>query len=110
MDPQIVGEEHYRIAVEVQRVLQRYKDLQDIIAILGIEELSDEDKLTVSRARKIQRALTQPFFVGEAFTGRKGKYVTLKQTVQLFKEILEGKHDSKSEQAFYMIGGVEDLK
>lgn len=110
LDPQIVGEEHYRVAVEVQRVLQRYKDLQDIIAILGIEELSDEDKLTVARARKIQRALTQPFFVGEAFTGRKGKYTTLKQTVQLFKEILEGKHDSKSETAFYMIGGVEDLK
>lgn len=110
LDPQIVGEEHYKIAVEVQRVLQRYKDLQDIIAILGMEELSDEDKLTVTRARKMQRALTQPFFVGEAFTGRKGKYVTLKQTVQLFKEILEGLHDSKSEQAFYMIGGVEDLK
>lgn len=110
LDPQIVGEEHYKVAVEVQRVLQRYKDLQDIIAILGVEELSDEDKLTVARARKIQRALTQPFFVGEAFTGRAGKYVTLKQTIQLFKEILEGKHDSKSEQAFYMIGGVEDLK
>lgn len=110
LDPQIVGEEHYRVAVEVQRVLQRYKDLQDIIAILGIEELSDDDKLTVARARKIQRALTQPFFVGEAFTGRKGKYTTLKQTVQLFKEILEGIHDAKSEQAFYMIGGVEDLK
>lgn len=110
LDPQIVGDEHYRVAVEVQRVLQRYKDLQDIIAILGIEELSDDDKLTVSRARKIQRALTQPFFVGEAFTGRAGKYTTLKQTVQLFKEILEGKHDAKSEQAFYMIGGVEDLK
>jgi len=110
LDPNIVGQEHYNIAVEVQRVLQRYKDLQDIIAILGIEELSDEDKLTVSRARKIQRALTQPFFVGEAFTGITGKYVSIKQTVQLFKEILEGKHDSKPEQAFYMIGGVEDLK
>jgi F-type H+/Na+-transporting ATPase subunit beta len=110
LDPQIVGDEHYKIAVEVQRVLQRYKDLQDIISILGIEELSDEDKLTVARARKIQRALTQPFFVGEAFTGRKGKYVTLKQTIQLFKEILDGSHDSKSEQSFYMIGGVEDLK
>lgn len=110
LDPQIVGEEHYKIAVEVQRVLQRYKDLQDIISILGIEELSDDDKLTVARARKIQRALTQPFFVGEAFTGRKGKYVTLKQTIQLFKEILDGSHDSKSEQAFYMIGGIEDLK
>ena len=110
LDPQIVGEEHYKVAVEVQRVLQRYKDLQDIIAILGVEELSDEDKLTVARARKIQRALTQPFFVGEAFTGRPGKYVTLKQTIQLFREILDGVHDSKSEQAFYMIGGVEDLK
>lgn len=110
LDPQIVGDDHYKVAVEVQRVLQRYKDLQDIIAILGVEELSDEDKLTVSRARKIQRALTQPFFVGEAFTGRPGKYVTLKQTIQLFKEILDGSHDSKSEQAFYMIGGVEDLK
>ena len=110
LDPQIVGDDHYKVAVEVQRVLQRYKDLQDIIAILGVEELSDEDKLTVSRARKIQRALTQPFFVGEAFTGRAGKYVTLKQTIQLFKEILDGSHDSKSEQAFYMIGGVEDLK
>ncbi len=110
LDPQIVGQEHYDIAVEVQRVLQRYKDLQDIIAILGIEELSDADKLTVSRARKIQRALTQPFFVGEAFTGRKGIYVSVKDTVILFKEILAGVHDSKSEQAFYMIGGVEDLK
>lgn len=110
LDPQIVGEEHYRVAVEVQRVLQRYKDLQDIIAILGVEELSDEDKLTVARARKIQRALTQPFFVGEAFTGRAGKYVTLKQTIQLFREILDGVHDSKGEQAFYMIGGVEDLQ
>jgi F-type H+-transporting ATPase subunit beta len=110
LDPQIVGDDHYKVAVEVQRVLQRYKDLQDIIAILGVEELSDEDKLTVARARKIQRALTQPFFVGEAFTGRPGKYVTLKQTIQLFREILDGVHDSKSEQAFYMIGGVEDLK
>lgn len=110
LEPQIVGLEHYKIAVEVQRVLQRYKDLQDIIAILGIEELSDEDKLTVIRARKIQRALTQPFFVGEAFTGRKGKYVPVKETVKLFKEILDGSNDSKSEQAFYMIGGIEDLK
>ncbi len=110
LDPNIVGQDHYNIAMEVQRVLQRYKDLQDIIAILGMEELSDEDKLTVTRARKIQRALTQPFFVGEAFTGITGKYVSIKQTVQLFKEILEGKHDNKPEQAFYMIGGVEDLK
>ncbi len=110
LDPQIVGDEHYKVAMEVQRVLQRYKDLQDIIAILGIEELSDEDKLMVARARKIQRALTQAFFVGEAFTGRKGKYVPVKETVKLFKEILEGLHDGKSEQDFYMIGGVEDLK
>lgn len=108
--PEIVGQEHYDVASELQKVLQRYKDLQDIIAILGMEELSDEDKQTVNRARKIQRALTQPFFVGEAFTGRKGKYVSLKDTVKLFKEILEGKHDSKPEQAFYMIGGPEDLK
>ena len=107
---EIVGKEHYDIAQEVLRVLQRYKDLQDIIAILGMEELSDEDKLTVSRARKIQRALTQPFFVGEAFTGRKGKYVSLKDTVKMFKEILEGKHDSKSETSFYMIGGIEEVK
>ena len=110
LDPQIVGQEHYDIATQVQKVLQRYKDLQDIIAILGMEELSDEDKLTVTRARKIQRALTQAFFVGEAFTGRKGKYVSVKDTVKLFKEILEGKHDSKSEQSFYMIGGSENLK
>ncbi len=110
LDPAVVGQEHYDVAVGVQRVLQRYKELQDIIAILGIEELSDEDKLTVARARKIQRALTQPFFVGEAFTGRKGRYVSTKDTVRLFKEILEGKHDSKPEQAFYMIGGPEDLK
>ncbi len=107
---EVVGQEHYDIAANVQRVLQRYKDLQDIIAILGMEELSDEDKLTVTRARKIQRALTQPFFVGEAFTGRKGKYVSIADTVKLFKEILEGKHDSKNEQSFYMIGGLEDLK
>jgi len=108
--PDIVGQEHYEVAQAVQKVLQRYKDLQDIIAILGIEELSDEDKQTVARARKIQRALTQPFFVGEAFTGRKGKYVPIKETIKLFKEILDGKHDSKSEQAFYLIGGLEDLK
>lgn len=110
LDPQVVGNDHYQVAVEVQRILQKYKDLQDIIAILGMEELSDEDKLTVTRARKIQRALTQPFFVGEAFTGRKGKYVSLKDTIKLFKEIIEGTHDSKNEQAFYMIGGAEDLK
>ncbi len=110
LDPQVVGQEHYNVAIGVQRVLQRYKDLQDIIAILGIEELSDEDKQTVARARKIQRALTQPFFVGEAFTGRKGKYVPIKETIKMFKEILDGKHDSKSEQAFYMVGTLEEVK
>lgn len=109
LDPNVVGQEHYLVATEIQRVLQRYKDLQDIIAILGMEELSDEDKQTVNRARKIQRALTQPFFVGEVFTGRSGKYVPLKETIRLFREILEGKHDSLPEQSFYMIGGVEDL-
>ncbi|MBU1032276.1 F0F1 ATP synthase subunit beta [Patescibacteria group bacterium] len=108
--PEVVGQEHYDVAVEVQRVLQKYKDLQDIIAILGIEELSDEDKLMVARARKIQRFLTQPLYVGEAFTGRKGKYVSIKDTVKGFKEILDGKHDSKSEQAFYMVGTIEEVK
>lgn len=110
LTPEIVGQEHYDVADGVRKVLQRYKELQDIIAILGMEELSVEDKLSVSRARKIQRALTQPFFVGEIFTGRKGKYVPVKETVKLFKEILEGKYDAKSEQDFYMIGGSEDLK
>lgn len=110
LTPEIVGQEHYDVAFGVQKVLQRYKELQDIIAILGMEELSVEDKLSVSRARKIQRALTQPFFVGEVFTGRPGKYVPIKETIKLFKEILEGKHDDKAEQAFYMIGGAEDLK
>jgi len=109
LDPQIVGEEHYRIASEVQRVLQRYKDLQDVIAILGVEELSEEDKVTVARARKIQRFLTQPFFVGEVFTGRSGRYVSVKETVRGFKEILEGKYDDLPEQAFYMAGGIEDV-
>jgi F-type H+-transporting ATPase subunit beta len=108
LDPLIVGEEHYRVAREVQRVLQRYRDLQDIIAILGIEELSDEDKLTVARARRIQRFLSQPMFVAEAFTGRSGKYVTREQTVQGFKEILEGRHDQLPEQAFYLIGTIEE--
>ncbi len=110
LEPGIVGEEHYSVARGVQKVLQRYKDLQDIIAILGMEELSDEDKLLVSRARKIQRFLTQPMFVAEAFTAKPGKYVTLKDTVRGFKEILDGKHDSKSEQAFYMVGGIEEVK
>ncbi len=110
LSPEVVSQEHYDTAIGVQKVLQRYKDLQDIIAIMGIEELSDDDKLTVARARKIQRFLTQPFFVGEAFTGRKGKYVPIKDTVKGFKEILEGKHDSKGEQAFYMIGTIEEAK
>lgn len=109
LDPAIIGDDHYQVANQVQKVLQRYKELQDIIAILGMEELSPEDKLTVARARKIQRALTQPFFVGEAFTGIKGKYVPIADTIKLFKEILEGKHDHLPEQAFYMIGGAEDL-
>jgi len=108
LTPAVVGEEHYRVAREVQRVLQRYKDLQDIIAILGIEELSEEDKLTVSRARKIQKFLSQPMFVTEVFTGRKGKYVPVKETVRSFKEILEGKYDDLPEQAFYMVGVVEE--
>jgi len=108
LDPKIVGEEHYNIAREVQRVLQRYKDLQDIIAILGIDELGEDDKLTVSRARKIERFFSQPMFVAEQFTGIPGKYVSLKETVQGFKEILEGKHDNLPEQAFYMVGTIED--
>ena len=107
--PEIVGEEHYKVAADVQKVLQRYKELQDIIAILGMEELSDEDKMTVARARKIQRFLTQPFFVAEQFTGTPGQYVSVKDTVRAFKEILEGKHDSKSETAFYMKGPIEDI-
>jgi len=107
--PSVVGEEHYRVAREVQRVLQRYKDLQDIIAILGIEELSEEDKLTVGRARRIQRFLSQPMFVTEVFTGRVGRYVPIKETVRGFKEILEGKYDDLPEQAFYMAGTIEDV-
>ncbi len=108
LDPLIVGEEHYRVAREVQRVLQRYRDLQDIIAILGIEELSDEDKQTVARARRMQRFLSQPMFVAEAFTGQSGKYVTREDTVRGFAEILEGRHDSLPEQAFYMVGPIEE--
>ena len=108
LDPQIVGDEHYNVAREVQRILQRYRDLQDIINILGIEELSDDDKLTVSRARKIQRFLTQPFFVAEAFTGTPGRYVERAETVRGFREILDGKHDTLPEQAFYMVGGIDE--
>src|SRR5690606_9851788 len=108
LDPQIVGEKHYTVAREVQRILQRYKDLQDIIAILGMEELSEDDKLTVTRARKLERFLSQPFFVAEQFTGNPGKYVEVKDTVKGFKEIIEGKHDDLPEQAFYMVGTIEE--
>ncbi|MCJ7604952.1 MAG: F0F1 ATP synthase subunit beta [Dehalococcoidales bacterium] len=109
LDPANVGEEHYRVAREVQRVLQRYKDLQDILAILGMEELSEEDKQSVSRARRIQRFLSQPMFVSEVFTGRPGAYVKTEDTVRGFREILEGKHDDLPEQAFYMAGTIEDV-
>ncbi len=108
LDPKIVGDEHYSVARGVQKVLQRYKELQDIIAILGIEELSEEDKLTVTRARRIQRFLSQPMSVAEAFTGREGKYVPIKETVRGFSEILEGKHDALPEQAFYMVGTIDE--
>ncbi|HET7302400.1 MAG TPA: F0F1 ATP synthase subunit beta [Candidatus Saccharimonadales bacterium] len=110
LDPEIVGDEHYAVAREVQRILQRYKDLQDIIAILGMEELSEEDKKTVARARRIQRFLSQPFYVAEKFTGNEGKYVSLKDTVKSFKEILDGKHDDKPESAFYMKGAISEVK
>jgi len=109
LDPRVVGEEHYAVAREVQRVLQRYKDLSDIIAILGTEELSEEDKRTVDRARKIEKFLSQPMFVAEVFTGRPGKYVPIQETVRGFKEVLEGKHDGVPEQAFYMQGGIDDV-
>ena len=109
LEPRIIGEEHYRIARGVQQVLQRYRDLQDIIAILGIEELSEEDKLNVSRARRIQRFLTQPFFVAEAFTNQPGKYVPMRETVRGFSEILDGKHDGLPEQAFYMVGTIDEV-
>jgi len=108
LDPQIVGDEHYQTAREVQRVLQRYKDLQDIIAILGIEELSEEDKLIVARARKIERFFSQPMHVAEQFTGREGRYISLKDTVRGFREILDGQHDNLPEQAFYMVGTIEE--
>ena len=107
LDPVVVGEKHYAVARGVQEVLQRYKDLQDIIAILGIEELSEEDKLIVQRARKIQRFLTQPMFVAERFTGRAGQYVPLEETVRGFDEILAGKYDDIPEQAFYMVGNID---
>src|SRR5438067_12238062 len=110
LDPRVVGEEHYNVAQTVKLTLQRYKDLQDIIAILGIDELSEEDKQTVARARKIQKLLSQPFHVAEQFTGTKGKYVPLAETVRSFKEVVEGKHDDLPEQAFYMQGDIEDVK
>jgi F-type H+-transporting ATPase subunit beta len=110
LDPNIVGQEHYRTAREVQRILQRYKDLQDIIAILGIDELSEDDKLVVARARKIERFFSQPFFVAERFTGIDGRYVPLKETVRGFREILDGKCDELPEQAFMMAGTIEDVR
>lgn len=108
LDPQIVGEDHYRVARMVQAILQKYKDLQDIIAILGMDELSEEDKLTVARARKVQRFLSQPFFVAEQFTGIKGRFVKIEDTIRAFREICEGKHDDLPEQAFYLVGTIED--
>ena len=109
LDPNVVGDEHYSTAREVQQVLQRYKDLQDIIAILGVDELSEDDKLIVSRARKIERFFSQPFFVAQQFTGRDGRYVPLRETVRGFREILDGKHDDLPEQAFMMAGTIEDV-
>src|SRR5688572_29033872 len=108
LDPRVIGEDHYAVARQVKQILQRYKDLQDIIAILGIDELSEDDKLTVTRARKIQKFLSQPFFVAEQFTGFKGKYVQIADTVRGFKEIADGKHDQLPEQAFYMVGTIEE--
>ncbi len=108
LDPLIIGEDHYEVARGVQQSLQRYKDLQDIIAILGVDELSEDDKLTVARARKMQRFLTQPFFVAEVFTGSPGRYVKIEDTVRGFKEILDGKHDDLPESAFYMVGSIEE--
>jgi F-type H+-transporting ATPase subunit beta len=109
LDARIIGDEHYNVAREVKRVLQRYKDLQDIIAILGIDELADEDKVTVARARKLQRFLSQPFFVASQFTGREGKYVPIAETIRGFREIIEGKHDALPEQAFYMVGTIDEV-
>jgi F-type H+-transporting ATPase subunit beta len=109
LDPHVIGEEHYAVARKVQTTLQRYRDLQDIIAILGMDELSEEDKELVARARKLQRFLSQPFHVAEAFTGTPGKYVKLQDTVRSFKEIVEGKYDDLPEQAFYMAGPIEDV-
>jgi F-type H+-transporting ATPase subunit beta len=108
LDPNILGQEHYNVARNVQMILQKYKDLQDIIAILGMDELSDEDKLVVTRARRIQRFLSQPFFVAAEFTGKEGKFVKVEETIRGFKEIIEGKHDDLPEQAFYMVGGIDE--
>jgi F-type H+-transporting ATPase subunit beta len=108
LDPRIVGQEHYRVARAVKSILQKYKDLQDIIAILGIDELSEEDKVTVARARKIQRFLSQPFYVAQQFTGLEGRYVKLEDTIRGFKELVEGKYDDIPEQAFYMMGTIEE--
>jgi len=108
LDPQVVGPEHYAVARKVQTILQRYKELQDIIAILGMDELSDDDKLAVARARKIQRFLSQPFFVAEVFTGKPGRYVKLADTIKGFNEIADGKHDELPESAFYMVGGIDE--
>jgi F-type H+-transporting ATPase subunit beta len=110
LDPKVVGDEHYRVAREVQRILQRYQELRDIIAILGLEELSEEDKKLVARARRLQKFLSQPFFVAEQFTGMSGKFVKVEDTVRSFKEVVEGKHDDLPEDAFYMVGGIEDVK
>jgi F-type H+-transporting ATPase subunit beta len=109
LDPQVVGDEHYKVAREVQRILQKYKDLQDIIAILGMDELSEDDRLTVSRARKMQRFLSQPFHVAAEFTGRAGKYVKLSDTIAGFKKVIAGEMDEIPEQAFYMVGGIEEV-
>jgi F-type H+-transporting ATPase subunit beta len=109
LSPRVVGEEHYKVARDVQQVLQKYKDLQDIIAILGIDELSEDDRLTVARARKIQKFLSQPFFVAEQFTGLEGRYVKIADTVKGFREVVEGKHDEVPEQAFYMCGTIDEV-
>ncbi|NJD19908.1 MAG: F0F1 ATP synthase subunit beta, partial [Gemmatimonadetes bacterium] len=109
MDPQFIGERHYRVATRVQEILQRYKDLQDIIAILGMDELTEEDKIIVGRARRIQRFLSQPFFVAEAFTGTPGRYVKLDDTIESFERVAKGEFDHLPEQAFYMRGGIEDV-
>ncbi len=110
LDPNVIGEEHYQVARRVQEILQRYKDLQDIIAILGIDELSEDDKIVVSRARKVQRFLSQPFHVAEVFTNTKGEYVKVKDTIRSFKELVDGKHDDLPEQAFYMVGTIDNAK